>query len=83
MPRLKIDRDAGADAIAASGRIRRERDVYIVRSKDGMREYVVTPFSCSCPDFINRGIACKHIRAVSMIAEPRVPQLPSDPFEGF
>jgi hypothetical protein len=73
-------------AIAATAK--RDGDVFTVDSSDGTKVYVVTPTSCSCPDWINRksftGEKCRHQLAVELLCPPQKPKpYKGDPFEGF
>ena len=35
--------------------------IFVVKSKNGISKYVVTPVSCTCKNFISMGLPCKHI----------------------
>lgn len=52
--------------IAATNRLRRKGDLWIVPSQSGNGSYVVDPQdgTCSCPDYETRGTRCKHVFAV-------------------
>jgi transposase len=54
--------------IAATARITRKGNAWIVPSSSGVGKYVVCPHpeqpTCSCPDHETRGCKCKHIFAV-------------------
>jgi len=78
--------DEQLTAIAATAR--RDGDVFTVDSSDGMRVYVVTPVSCTCPDWVNRksytGEKCRHQLAIEFLCPPQRSQpFKGDPFEGF
>jgi len=73
-------------AIAATAR--RDGDVFTVDSADGTKSYVVTPYSCSCGDWINRksylGEPCKHMEAISLLCPvPKPKPFVGDAFAGF
>lgn len=79
------DGDAGRRrrglAIAATeGNIRPDQMGYKVPSQSGSGVYFVSPDDdyCSCPDFEERGRACKHIYAVEAIRGEAPPQVPLD-----
>lgn len=38
-------------------------DAYLVRSSDGERQYIIGPDGCTCQDFGNRCLPCKHMYA--------------------
>lgn len=52
--------------IAAAGRLRQKGALWIVPSQRGAGTYVVDPATpeCTCPDFKERQLACKHVFAV-------------------
>src|SRR5580658_10674165 len=55
--------------IAATKKLRRKGDLWLVPSQAGGSTYVVDPSeargaTCSCPDFEARGERCKHVYAV-------------------
>lgn len=52
--------------IAATKRLRRQGDLWLVPSQRGSGTYVVDPTApeCSCPDFEDRRERCKHVYAV-------------------
>jgi transposase len=52
--------------IAATKKLRRRGDVWLVPSQAGYATYVVDPsaLECTCPDFEERGEPCKHLYAV-------------------
>jgi hypothetical protein len=53
-----------------SGRDRAGEDVYGIPSqREPARYYIVTASSCDCPDFAQRGDACKHVLAVRLHCE--------------
>jgi transposase len=52
--------------IAATKRLKRKGELWLVPSQGGRATYVVDPATpeCSCPDFEERGERCKHVYAV-------------------
>ena len=67
--------------IAATTKLRKTKDAWIVPSQSGMGSYRVTEaprivsagfmggLECSCPDFDLRGLPCKHVFAVEIVAK--------------
>ncbi|HEY6332771.1 MAG TPA: hypothetical protein VI756_25835 [Blastocatellia bacterium] len=54
-----------------------------VRSSDGKREYRVRPFVfCTCGDFTQSGMTCKHLYKVQSLMPAR-PRPQRDPFANF
>src|SRR2546422_4534515 len=69
-PQVEARRMKGQAIAELNGQIEKDQaNNYRVKSQCGDWYYIVTPletgWSCSCPDFIQRGVeACKHIFAV-------------------
>ena len=53
--------------IAATKKLKRKGDLWLVPSQGGHGTYVVDPATpeCSCPDFEDRRERCKHVFAAS------------------
>jgi transposase len=65
------DRDIKALQIAATSKLKRKGNVWIVPSQAGHGEYEVHPDPqaprCTCPDYESRNARCKHIVAVEYV----------------
>lgn len=65
-------RQQAAEQIVAAGGITIDGDAIKVPSSDGRRFYRVRRIGdrviCSCADFANRQLPCKHIRAAELFA---------------
>jgi hypothetical protein len=65
------DRDIKALQIAATSKLTRKGNVWIVPSQAGRGEYEVRPDPpaprCTCPDYELRNTRCKHIIAVEYV----------------
>jgi len=65
------DREQRGLLLAATSRITRKGNAWIVPSQTGVGRYVVVPHpeqpTCSCPDHETRGCKCKHIFAVEFV----------------
>lgn len=73
-----MSKHSAAVLAGIAGRARKEGDTYRVLSKDGEREYRVTPDSCTCPARENYPGPCKHMEAVSLLCPP-VPEERREP----
>src|SRR4029079_16332179 len=67
------ERQIKALQIAATSKLTRKGDVWIVPSQVGHGEYKVNPDPqaprCTCPDFEFRNAACKHVLAVEYVLQ--------------
>ncbi len=66
----------GEDIASVESNVRRiDENEYRVRSQSGSGEYIVLSteagWNCSCPDFVHRGLKCKHAFAVELSLQIR------------
>ena len=66
---LKIRKQKGYE-IAKTGKVVKSGKVWLVPSQTSNKKYMVTLYLdkkvCTCPDYIERGMTCKHIFAVEI-----------------
>ncbi|MCG3774213.1 MAG: hypothetical protein JW395_1031 [Nitrospira sp.] len=66
-----VSREERGALIAAKTKLRKNGKGWIVPSQSGNGEYLVDPeqHTCTCPDFVQRGVTCKHQVAVTFTIE--------------